>query len=809
MHLGAAFIAGSVLADLRFAVRSLAKSPGFSAAVVLTLALGIGSASAIFSVVDRVLFRPLPFPAPDQLAVIGYQSKQFDFLEGVEPIELAAYRERAHSFSSFAALRSMTVNMVAQGQPMGVHLGRVPVDYFATFGTLPLLGRTFVPGEDRAGSEHVAVLGHQLWQERFGGDPAVLGREVLLAGESCQIVGVLAPDVQVTLLRRAEIYQPLVLRVDPAQPVGPDYMWVIGRLRPGVTAEQAQAELATFTFDVPARWSGYFSDHLPRLQLLADRQRSGSRDSQWTLLAAVGFLYAIAAANAANLLLARIHGRRRELCVRLALGSSRVQLVRLVVVESLAVTFAAGALGILVARWLFPALPWLGGSGMQSLGSMAVDLRAVAFTMGLSVLTGLLVAVPPVWRITRMDTAAGLKEGGQAVGETRSLRRLRGALVVLEAALAVVLLIGAGLMVRSVQRLQRVDRGIDPTNKAAVYLSIPEGAHEGVDARLNLYLQIEEKLRGVPGVQGVAVATVVPLSNASTMINLKKDDGTEFFASWNAVTPGYRGMIGLPMVKGQWFDDARPGDAPVVVLSETMARELYGDGDPIGRNFSLGHMRDAPPWRVVGVARDIRENVRQNSPPAFYFPNWQMPQALRGGVMVLLRLAKPVDVGMNDAVRRAIYGIDPIFATMPLRPLSENVEAQSSRERYSLSVLRVLSTLALGIAVLGLFAVMAYSVAQRMGEFGVRIALGAMPRQLFQLVLKRGVALAGLGVLIGSVVAWALTRFLQSLLYETNGFDPLVNATVALLLFAAAGLGCWLPARRAVRANVANLLRSE
>jgi len=797
--------------DLRFALRSLAKSPGFTAATVLTLALGIGSSTAIFSVADRVLFRAPPYPAPEQLVVLGNQTQRFGFLPSVLPIEVAAYREHVKSFSAVAALETSQVNLVVDGAPAGVALGRVSIDHFSTFGAVPMLGRGFVPGEDQAGTDQVVVLSHRLWRNRFGSDPTVLDRQVTLDSQSCRVIGVLPKEFRPPPMHDADLYQPLVLKVDPRQPYGGFIMFAIGRLRPGCTAQQAQTEMASLQLPVDAATARRLADREIRLRPLAEQMRPASiTPMYWALLAAVGFLYAIACANAGNLMLSRLHGRRRELSVRLALGCSRGELVRLLLLENLVLTALAGAGGLFVAQWVFPALLRLAPGGSPQWGTSSVDWRALGFTAALIILTALLVSLAPAWRLARADVNEGLKEGGQAQGESRRLRQVRSALVVLEAALAVALLVGTGLMVRSVQKLQQIDRGFDPSNKVAVWLQIPGGfmstRYRAPEARREFYQKLEERLLAVPGVQGVALTSVVPMAGTSTGY-LKKPDGTEFQAAFNPVTPGFRAMLGLPLVRGRWFDDAAPGRELVVVINQAMARAFFGQADPIGQSFALDTGAKALPWQVVGIVRDVRERTREQPRPQLYYPYWQRPA---GSVAsVLLRLGRASDAAIADGVRRAVFAVDPLVATMRLQPLSDAAAAQFAQERYTLAVLQVLSALALGLAVLGLFAVMAYNVAQRMGEFGVRLALGARPAQLFRLVLRRGLALTSIGVAVGFGAAWALTRSLQSLLFETSAVDPVVYGVVALLLLAAAALGCWLPARRATQVDVAKLLRAE
>lgn len=793
--------------DFRFAGRSLAKSPGYSVAVVLTLALGMGAAVAIFSVVDQTLFRPPPYPNPDQLVVIGYKSKRFDFLPAILPVQLAAFREQAKSFTSFASLEDRWDNMVYRGQPTGVAIGAVPADYFGNLGVLPLLGRTFVEGEDKAGADNVVILSHALWRDRFDSDETVVGRRVTIGNVGCQIVGVLPADFRPPDMHYAQIYQPLVLTVDPTQPVSARSLWGLGRLRPGVTLAQAQAELAAIKINVSAAGARTLADREPALRPLNYRTQGVTDDKSWTMVAAVSLLYAIACANATNLMLARVHGRRKELSVRLAIGCGRGGLVRLVLVENSLLMALAALSGLLIARWIFPALVLLAPS--SEIGSLAtkLDWRASAFCGALSLFTGLVVSLPAVWRLSRADVAAGLKDGAQALGESPSLRRMRGSLVVVEAALAVVLLIGAGLMVRTIQRIVHVDRGIDPTNKVGMALTLPPKVYASVEARQGLSLQLDERLRGVPGVQSVAFATVVPLSNMSSTMFLTKGDGTELRVSPNGVAPNFMRMLGLPLVKGRGFEDARPGDAPVVVISESLARQFFGDENPIGRPLVI--RQDAAPWEVVGVVRDVLDSVRRSPRPQLYFPTWQLPVGGGTGMTVLLRTSRSMDVPLADGMRRAVYAIDPRIVALPPHEFAQTVANEVKNERYLLTLLQVLAGLALVLALLGLFAVMAYSVAQRMGEFGIRMALGAVPAQLFRLVLIRGLVLAGSGVAIGCAAAWGLTRLMQSLLYETSPHDPVVYGIVAITLVVAAMAGCWVPARRAMRVDVAKLLRAE
>ncbi|WP_158305352.1 ADOP family duplicated permease [Opitutus terrae] len=796
--------------DFRFVLRSLAKSPGYTLAVVLTLALGIGAATAIFSVADRALFRPLPYPAADELFVVGRTTPRHAFIPHLLPVQLASYRENAKSFRSLAAFEHSWSNVVVGNAPAGGITAGISADYFDTLGTLPLLGRLFLPGEDQPGAGRVIVLSHRFWRDKLGAAPTAIGRVVLVGGESCEVVGVLPPDFRPPLGTAADLYRPLASAPNPAAPFAGKVVYVVGRLQPGATSAQAAAELAGIQVPVSGSAARQLAEQKPKLMPLTEWTHQQSPFAMHgALLAAVAFLYAIACTNATSLMLARVHGRRRELSVRLAIGCSRSQLLRSVLAENLALVLLGGAGGGLAAIWGLPALERLASSAAAADGAVwQLDWRALAFAAALSLVTSVLVSLAPGWQVLHANVSEGLKDTAQALGESRRLRRVRGGLVVVEAALAMALLIGAGLMVRSVVHLQHIDRGLDLTNKVSVWLKLPDGSYRSAEAQLELTRRLEEQLRTIRGVQTVAVTTGVPPFSGAISWPLAKPDGSAYQANVNPVSPGFLRTLGLVLVRGEWFDDARPSGERVVVINEAMARGFFGAEDPLGRSLVVmpGQQKQAP-WRVVGVVADVRGRVHASPSPQLYYPYWQMPSTF--AVTVVFGLGGPRDTAFDDAVRRAVFVVDPLIATLMITSLDEAANSQLAQERYVLRVMQVLSALALALATAGLFAVMAYAVAQRMGEFGVRLALGALPSDLSRLVLRRGLVLASIGVLIGCSTAWALTRFLQSLLYETSPLDPLVYAAVALLLLAAAALGCWLPARRAARADVARLLRAE
>lgn len=797
-----------MIADLRYAVRSLGRAYGFTLVVVITLALGIGAAAAIFSVADWVLFKMDPYPEKNRLCVLGWKSKESSSNPFLFGFLFQTWRGRTDAFSGFAAAQNDAMNVLLGNEPVLTAVQRVSPDCFATLGFPPVLGRGFLPEEFRAGNDNVAVISDGFWRMHFAGRPDVLGREIQVGREICKIVGVLPARAQMPIYSYGDVFRPLVLTIDPAKPWFP-ILFVVGRLKPGVTAQQAEAALAAAMAEIPSSLVPQGGRDLqPQLFRLDEIKKVFHPEIYWVLLGAVAFLYAIACLNATNLMLVRVLGKRRELSIRLALGSGRREILRLLLVESTGLSLAAAAAGVLVAYWVFPLLLRLArGSSAVGGESGSLNWRVLGVIGALGVLTSVLIAVIPAARILRADINEGLKEGGTALGESRRLAHLRGALVVAQAAFAVVLLSGAGLMVRTLQELQRVDLGFEAAGRVKVHVQIPDGHRAGKEDRLRLFQELQQRLQMLPGVRDAAFgsdALLAGYSNPST--RMRMPDGAEVGIERDDVTADFRQTAGLTLVKGRWLQEKRDG-TPQVVINETLARRRFGEKDPIGQMIAilLGDGKEEP-WQVIGVVRDIRATMRSAPGMHVYCGEWWWPPNLSTFV---LRLARDPGPEFEGLVRRAIYDFDPLLLAWNVQSINSGIDGQLWTERLTLSVLQVLSGFALVLAVVGLFSVLAYTVDRRMGEFGVRLALGATPADLTRLVMVRGITLTALGAMLGVAGALGLTRFLQSLLYETAPFDPAVYLAVAAALLAAGAAACWLPARRAARTDVARLLRTE
>ena len=650
------------------------------------------------------------------------------------------------------------------------------------------------------------VISHSFWQGHFGGAPEALGKEIRIGDQCCKVVGVLPADATFPVYAYGDIFRPFVLNIDLSKPWDP-MMMALGRLRPGVTEQQATAAMAGIKVDLAPAVAANIAAMKPALIKLDDLKKIYRPEIYWVLVGAVGFLYAIACLNAANLMLIRVLGKRRELSIRLAIGGGRWDIVRLVAIESMGLSLVAGAGGIMVAHWFFPILLRLASTGIGSGEPGSLSWRMLGVMAGLTLCTGILVVIAPVVRILKANLNEGLKEGGMALGESRRLARLRSMLIVLQAAFAVILLVGAGLMVRTLDKLHQVDLGFDPAGKVKIKVSIPDGYRAEREDRLLLFQQLQQRLGAIPGVRKAAFGTDALLAGYThDTMRLRLPDGSETTIERDDVSYDFLQTAGFTVVRGRWLPEGR-NDGAEVVINETLAKKRFENGDPIGQMIMMeqGDGKDRP-LQVVGVVRDIRQTMRSAPGMHVYCSDWWWPPLLS---TLVLRMDRDPDKSFESIVRRAVYDFDPRLIVWNVQPVNGWIQGSMYVEELTLSVLKVLSGIALVLAVVGLFSVLAYTVDRRMSEFGVRLALGATPRDLARLVLKRGILLAAVGVAVGTAGALGLTRFLQSLLFETAPFDPLVYLAVAAALLAAAAASCWIPARRAARVDVARLLRAE
>jgi predicted permease len=796
--------------DLRFAVRQLRKSAGFTTVALLTLAMGIGACTAIFSVVNGVLLRPLGFPEPGRVMVI-----RETFLPRLPEFSVASgkyfeWQKQASSWESLAALGGGSYNLTGgTGEPVRLVAMRLTASTLPTFRVAPALGRNFSPEEDVPGKDNVAILSHGLWVRQFGGRPDVLNQSIQLDGRSFTVIGVMPEETP--LPERVEIVTPAAFTESHRQNFGGHSTQVIGRIRPGVTIEQALAELTLIADRLGKQYpesKGWGVKLIPILESAVGEVRP----VLLSLLGAVGLLLLIACANVANLLLARATSRSREMAVRVALGASRARIVRQLLVESVLLALVAGALGTLVARAGLVALMALAPESLPRASRVAVDSRALAFTCGLAVVTGVCFGLAPAFQAARVDLNHTLKDSGRGTSEGRHRQRLRGALVVGELAIALVLLAGAGLLMRSFARLQSVKPGFRPENALAATVSLPPKKYESEAQRAAFATEAINRLAGLPGVRAVGVTQRAPFAGGQehrgfTIEGRRSASIAERpITNHYTVSSDYFDAMGIPVVKGRPFDLRDIRNAPrVAIINESIARKFFADVDPLGKRITITNGADA--WReIVGIAGDIKnQSLDGEVTLQTYEPFVQQPGT---DLTFVVRTAGP-NPGLPAAIRATIYSLDRDQPVARMRQLTDFVAQSIGRQRFAMTLFSVFSAVALMLAAVGTYGVMAYSVNQRTGEIGIRMALGAQSGNVLRLILTQGGRLIVLGMLVGLAGALLLTRFLESLLFGVRSYDPLTFAAIALLLSATAAVACLLPARRASKVDPMTALRGE
>ncbi len=787
--------------DVGFTIRSLARTRGFSLTVMAVLIVGITVSSVVWSYTEKILFQPLPYPQSDRLVVFGSQEKGGEIQQGCYGIQFRAYEEQTRIFSEFAATEWTTGNVVISGQPRVTNVENISPDFFHTLGVKPVLGRGFAQDDFANGGTDTVVISTDYWREQLQSDPAVIGRQILINRLQCMIVGVMATNN----FTNASIYRPLILKVDPMQPFR-TWLMVVGRLKPGISVQEASAALSTVKIAGLPGWA--FALFKVREPALIGMASTFDRTSYWLLLVGGVLLYGSACLNGMNLMLARLIGRQRELSIRLTLGSTRWRSARLLLFEAMILALVAGIAAGLLWCWAYPALTSFfsgdHGFGLADGGKWWSPILRVWFghAGALSIFAGIAISAIPVWRVIGVGGNAPLNASNGASGETRKIGRVRDGLVILQSTFAVILLVGTGLMVRSFERIHRLDIGFNPVGRVNVNFSFPADFQPAPEAKLALFERLCARLEKLPGVKGAAYGVGVLMTAEWHGEKVKLPDGTERDVSGQSVSANFAEVAGLTMVKGRWFSDQRIRNEAVseAVINERMARELYGDRNPLGEFTPDRH------YVVVGVVRDLRGELRTPAGLHFYFPAWVHPGYLAN---ITLRLESEPAPEFSGLVQRAVYAMEPRLIVPEVTSVNEAIVMSTWSERLAYSMLKALTPLACGLALAGLFSVLAYNVECRRKEFGVRLALGASPMNLHRLVLKRGLATAAAGVFVGSICSLGLTRFIQSLLFETAPYDPLIYLVVASGLLIAAAVACWLPARRAAKVDPLISLRAE
>jgi predicted permease len=804
----------TLLQDIRYAFRRLRKSPGFAVVAILTLALGIGANSAIFSVVNAVLLRSLPYADAERLVLVAHVTNTGDRAP-MSPANFRDVRKEVRSLEELSFWTYSGSTLTGVGDPVRLEGAGVGAHFFEVMKAAPLLGRTFRPDENEPGRNRVAVLGHGVWRQRFGSDPRIVGRTLTLDGEPYEVVGVMPEEFGFPSSRDVWVPQEYDADFVADASRGAWFISGIGRLKPGVSHEQAAREVGALAARLKTRYPETNAQVGMTSVSLREQMVGGVRVSLLVLLGAVGLVMLIACANVANLLLARAAAREGEVAVRVALGAGRGRLMRQLLAESMVLAVLGGVAGLVLAVWGTGALVALDPEGIPRLGEVRVDAPVAAFTLGVSLLAGVLFGLVPAVQVTRSGLFGSLREGGRGALSGRGSARMRNTLVVAEMALAVMLLAGAGLLIRSFVRLQSVDPGFRTEGALSFTLSLPEAAYRGEPARAAFYDRLQERLAALPGVRETAAVSELPMGGSARFLTFEVEGaepvqpGREPVSQILRATPGYFRTMGIPVERGRAIaPEDRAGAPRVMLMNREAARRFFPGQDPVGRRIrlALGDDTTTVSWEVVGVVGDVRQfGVGEDPEPAMFFPQAQAPE---GSMGVVLRTAvAPLSVA--GAVRREVKALDPDLPVNDLQPLEQLTAESVSQPRFYMLLLSIFAGVALALAAIGIFGVISYGVAQRTREIGVRVALGADPASVLRIVVGGALGLAGLGVGIGLLGALAGTRVLSGLLFGVTATDPATYAGVAALLMGVAALASWLPARAATRVDPAIALRAE
>ena len=805
--------------DIRYGVRNLLKHPGFTAIVVVTLVLGIGASSAIFSVVNTVLLRPLPYPRAERLAVIQELDQNGKRVQ-VTPANFLDWRAQNTVFEQLAAILTRPANLALADQAQRIDLAMTSANFFTVFGLEPARGRFFIPADEQAGHSPVVVVSHALWQRAFGADPSLVGKPITVDGNSYTVVGIAPvnfnyPDKTDLWIPPFKLAPTLNERQEPTQVRGFGMLATIGLLRPGVTVAQAASEMETITSRLRQQYPESNNRRFNRVVSLHEHLVGETSQMLLLLLGAVGFVLLIACANVANLLLASAASRQKEIAIRTALGASRFRVIRQLLTESLMLAFIGGALGFLMALWGVALMTRFLPANFPRLNEITLDWRVVAFTLAASTVTGILFGLAPALQISRPDVQETLKESGRSSSGSRRHNRLRNALIVGEVALSIVLLVGAGLMFRSLLRLQSVNAGFSSQQVLTLRLS-PAGTNYRTDADyIKYYDQVIQRVTALPGVEAVGAINTLPLDKgpqAGFRIEgrepLTKDKWPG--GNYRTVSTDYFRTLNIPIVQGRAFNDRDTQTTPlVVIINQALAARDFPNENPIGKRINLGNTDangQAVWWEIVGVTANVRSiELREEATPEFYLSALQ--DSFANMSLVIHTSVEPEN--MSAAVRRASAEVDKSAAVSDVKTMENIVGEAVTQPRFNLFLLGLFSAVALLLSAAGIYGVTAYSVTQRTHEFGIRMALGAQVGDVLRMIMRQGLLLIAIGVGVGLVASLALTRLLRTLLFGVSATDPLTFAAITALLMVVALLACYVPARRATKVDPLVALRYE
>jgi putative ABC transport system permease protein len=803
--------------DLRYGGQTLLKKPGFTAAATLTLALGIGANTSIFSVVDAVLLKPLPYREPDRLVSLSERPPKGG-ANSISAANFLDWRNQNHSFERVAAFDEVSLNLTGVDRPEEIQGVSVSAEYFNLLGVGAAIGRTFLPEEELRGGDGVVILSHRVWRGRFGADPGWVGRTITLNGEARQVVGVLPPDSDFDR-SKAEMWIPLSFRPDQASRDF-HFLSAIARLKPGVTLAQARADMDGIAAGIEARFPKSNRGWGVVIAPMRDRVIGpDARRMVLTLLCAVGFILLVACANVANLTRARGAGRQKEVAIRAAIGAGRPRLIRQFLTESVLLSATGGAVGLLLGLWLialFNSSPnWL---SLPTVNRVALDHRALLFTLGVSLLTGMVFGAAPAWQAASPDLNETLKEGGRGAGSGRS--RLRSLLVVSEVALALVLLIGAGLLIRSLWSLLQVKPGFSPDHVLTMRISLPGKKYSEASQIRAFFQEAQTRVQSAPGVQEAGLVQGLPLLgwNFGMPFAIEgrrvQDTADRPPTHFQMISPSYFSVMGIPILKGRNLTEQdRPGSPPVALINQTLARRYFADQEPIGKRLLIetiipGRREFGPPtaWEIVGVIGDVKvSGLDAGGSSEVYVPFSQSP--LSGSYLVARTKDDPAK--LVNVIQQEIHAVDKDQPMTEVRSMGQVMAETFAGRRSSVGLVGAFAAIALALAAVGIYGVISYTVAQRSREIGLRMALGANSGEVFRLAVKQALALTLVGVAIGLAGALALTRVMQGLLFGVSPTDPVTFGLIPFLITGVALAASYLPARRAASVDPLVALRAE
>jgi putative ABC transport system permease protein len=803
--------------DLRYSARLLRKQPAFTLVTALTLALGIGANSAIFSVVNAVLLRPLPFKEPDRIIKLWETFRPLgQSAEGqgtVSLLNLKDWRGQNDVFTGLAAFQGGSFNLQGPEQPERVPGAVVTPNLFEIMGAAPQMGRAFLEGEDEPGRHQVVVLSDALWRQHFGADPEIINKRIPIGGESFTVVGVMPPGFRFPS-RATALWVPLVPTPEQANNRDSHSFLTIGRLKSGVTLEQAREQMRAISRRIEQQYPKEQTGRSVRLIPLQEETVQNVRQALWVLFGAVGFVLLIACTNVANLLLARASARRREIAIRSALGAGRGRLIRQFITESLLLAILGGAAALLLAKWSIDALLALASASLPRAHEVTLDGQVMWFTLLLSLLTGVVFGLAPALQLSKTDVQESLKESGSA-GSNAQRTWLRSALVVAEVAAAMVLLIGAGLLIKSFARLQETESGLRPENVLTMSIALPQAKYATPQAINNFYQQAIDRISALPGVQTAGAISLLPIQqtgyNGSIQIEGEAPHlpGQEPIIEYRTITPDYFRAMGIPLVAGRFFTVQDHAQAErVMIINQTLARRFFADQNPIGKRISTEEFNwMTADWKtIVGVVADVKQSgLIQAVSSEIYTPHAQSSAA--GMNLVVRAMAEPAPLA--EAIRREVQTVDPAQPIYNVKTMETVIADSISNRRLNMLLLGIFASVALLLAVIGIYSVMSYTVTQSTREIGIRMALGAQPGNVLKLVLGHGLVLALTGVGLGVAGALGLTQLMATLLYNVTATDPLTFVVVSALLLAVALLACYVPARRATKVDPMVALRYE